>query len=285
MAHAGRAATAIRSTVENDDVIRFRGSILHRENVERLDRKPETGGAPTPPGVAFVRYGGSYGLGFRQTTPKTPIMAVRAVFRARQGVRQHDLDQSGRGPTHGRILKPAPVTTKLPAGGPSRITSAGPSATKGHRSAAATETGFGVGAPRRPPLPWRAGNAGVRGGAAPRQPPQGTHGVWPHGVSWLVSHNHADSRLICMTGLRGRPGLLSARVADHRCERGANGGAEASNARAVTSHSRSRSGEFTPPSADVGGHRVCWAITPARWTTSRPVGSKRRAGLLLRQLH
>ena len=30
-------------------------------------------------------------------------------------------------------------------------------------------------------------------------------------VSWLVSHNHADSRLICMTGSRGRPGLSSAR--------------------------------------------------------------------------
>ena len=27
----------------------------------------------------------------------------------------------------------------------------------------------------------------------------------------LVSHNHADSRVICMTGSRGRPGLLSAR--------------------------------------------------------------------------
>ena len=32
-----------------------------------------------------------------------------------------------------------------------------------------------------------------------------------HGVGWLVSHNHADSRVICMTGSRGRPGLLSAR--------------------------------------------------------------------------
>ena len=41
------------------------------------------------------------------------------------------------------------------------------------------------GAPPRPPLPWRAGNAGVRGGRAPRQPPQGTHGVWPQGVRWL----------------------------------------------------------------------------------------------------
>ncbi len=28
---------------------------------------------------------------------------------------------------------------------------------------------------------------------------------------WLVSHNHADSRVICTTGSRGRPGLLSAR--------------------------------------------------------------------------
>ena len=107
----------------------------------------------------------------------------------------------GQGPTHGRILKPVPVTAKLPAGDPPRITSAGSSAT----------TGLRVGAPRRPTLPWRAGNAGVRGGAAPRQPPQGTHGVWPHGVTWLVSHNHADSRLICMTGSRGRPELLSAR--------------------------------------------------------------------------
>ncbi len=30
-------------------------------------------------------------------------------------------------------------------------------------------------------------------------------------IDWLVSHNHADSCVICMTGSRGRPGLLSAR--------------------------------------------------------------------------
>ena len=51
---------------------------------------------------------------------------------------EHDLDGChpvGQGPTHGRILNPAPVTAKLPAGGPSRITSAGPSATTGLRSA------------------------------------------------------------------------------------------------------------------------------------------------------
>ena len=52
----------------------------------------------------------------------------------------------------------------------------------------------GVGAPRRPPLPRRAGNAGVRGGAAPRQPPQGTHGVWPHGVRWLVCKSPGPTR-------------------------------------------------------------------------------------------
>jgi len=40
---------------------------------------PKTGGTPTSLGVEFVRYGGSYGLGFRQTAPQTPRMAVRAV--------------------------------------------------------------------------------------------------------------------------------------------------------------------------------------------------------------
>ena len=38
------------------------------------------------------------------------------------------------------------------------------------------------GAPR---LARAVSGFGVRGGAAPRQPPQGTHGVWPQGVSWL----------------------------------------------------------------------------------------------------
>ncbi|MDE0258227.1 MAG: hypothetical protein OXR82_07530 [Gammaproteobacteria bacterium] len=38
MAHAGHAATASRSAVESDDAIRFRGSILHREDVEHLGR-------------------------------------------------------------------------------------------------------------------------------------------------------------------------------------------------------------------------------------------------------
>ena len=51
----------------------------------------------------------------------------------------------------------------------------------------------------------RRAAAGVRRGGVPRQP-----AVIPW-VSWLVSHSHADSHLICMTGSRGRPGLLSAR--------------------------------------------------------------------------
>ena len=55
-----------------------------------------------------------------------------------------------------------------------------------------------TGSPRRP-LP---GFEGAESLASPWVIPR---------VSWLVSHNHADSRLICMTGSRGRPGLLSAR--------------------------------------------------------------------------
>ncbi len=34
--------------------------------------------------------------------------------------------------------------------------------------------------------PAAAAISGVRGGTAPRQPPPGTHGVWPQGVSWLT---------------------------------------------------------------------------------------------------
>ena len=48
-------------------------------------------------------------------------------------------------------------------------------------------TGFGgLEHLRRPPLPWRAGNAGSEGAQPPASLRQGTHGVWPHGVSWLA---------------------------------------------------------------------------------------------------
>ena len=124
MARAAHAGTASLSAVASAPPPRFLGSTIRREDVEFLGRKPETGGTPTPPGVEFVRYRGSHGLGFRQTAPQTPRMAVRAVFRARQGnggsMTWMAATQSAKDPTHGRILKPTPVTAKLPAGGPSR---------------------------------------------------------------------------------------------------------------------------------------------------------------------
>ncbi len=64
---------------------RLRSSIIRREDVEFLGRKPETGGTPTPPGVEFVRYRRSHGLGFHETAAKTPRIAVRAVFRGSTG--------------------------------------------------------------------------------------------------------------------------------------------------------------------------------------------------------
>jgi len=86
-------------------------------------RSLKTGGTPNAPGVEFVRYSRFYGLGFRQTARKTPRMAVRAVFRARPALGEHDLDGChpvGQGRIHGRIFKPVSVTAKFPAGGSSR---------------------------------------------------------------------------------------------------------------------------------------------------------------------
>ncbi len=207
-----QAATASCSVGGADACTRFRDPILHREEVEFLGRKPETGGTPTPPGIEFVRYRRSHGLGFRQTAPKTPRMAVRAVSGLDRVGGEHDPDGChpvGQGPTHGRILKPAPVTARLPAGGPSRdhvgLVVGHDGATLDPRRGSRD----GSTSPLAAPVACR--KRGVRGGAAPRQSPQGTHGVWPRGVNWLVSHNHGDSRVICMTGSRGRPGLLSAR--------------------------------------------------------------------------
>ena len=103
---AGHAATASRSAGRERASTRFRSPILRREDVEFLGRKPETGGTRTPPGVEFVRYRRSHGLGFHETAAKTPRMAVRAVFRARQGVEGHNLDgwhPVGQGTAHGRV--------------------------------------------------------------------------------------------------------------------------------------------------------------------------------------
>ena len=172
-----------RATPPSVSVARF----FRREDVEFLGRKPETGGLLPFRGSSSCVNSGSYGLGFRQTSLKTPRVAVRAVFRASEGhghapgwrsvedhvgrVVGHDGATLGRGPRDGvRGWSTSP-----------------PAALVADRK------------------------RGVRGGAAPHQPPQGTHGVWPHGVSLLacllacllVSHNHADTRLICMTGSTG----------------------------------------------------------------------------------
>ena len=94
----------------------------------------------------------------------------------------------GQGPTNGRILRlraghgqSSRLAVRRGSSRPGRLPR------RGYARPWPPRRSSGVGAPRRPPLPWRAGNAGVRGGAAPRQPPLGTHGVWPHGVRWLVS--------------------------------------------------------------------------------------------------
>ena len=161
----------------------FRARILRREDVEFLGRKPETGGTRTLPGVEFVRYRGSCGLGFRQTAPKTPEWPLRAVFRASGGTGLDGRHRFGQEPTHGRILTPMPVTAQgCRLAVPMRITSAGSSATTGLRSAAAPATGFGGWSTSPPAAPAPGRKRGVRGGAAPRQPPQGTHGVWPQGL-------------------------------------------------------------------------------------------------------
>ena len=107
-------ATDSRSAVESDASTRFGAAILHREDVEFLGRKPETGGTPTPPRVEFVRYSRSHGLGFRQTGRQTPRMALGAVFPRFGGPHGSDSCPVGQGTTQRQILKPWPVT----AGGP-----------------------------------------------------------------------------------------------------------------------------------------------------------------------
>ena len=74
----------------------------------------------------------------------------------------------GQRPTHGRMLKPAPVTAKFPGwraveGSPS----AGSSATTGLRSAVAPATGLGDWSTSPPAAPVAGRKRRVRGGAAP----------------------------------------------------------------------------------------------------------------------
>ncbi len=151
------------------------GSILDRGDVQFLSQERETGGTPIPPGVEFVRYTRSCGLGLRATGPQTPRIAVRAVFRARHG--------SG-----------APARPSSRLAGSARIALAGSPPTKGKRPGAAPATGFGGWSIPAPAAPAAGRKPGVRGGAAPRQPPQGTHEVWPQGVSWLDHTNSSPSQ-------------------------------------------------------------------------------------------
>jgi len=112
MALVGRAAIASLSAVASAPRPGFRSSIIRREDVEFLGRKPETGGTPTPPGVEFVRYRRSHGLGFHETAAKTPRMALRAVLR----VAGHGCHTAGQSPPYARLLAPSAITAKLPAG-------------------------------------------------------------------------------------------------------------------------------------------------------------------------
>ena len=166
---------------------RFLGSIIHREGVEFLYRKSETGGTPTLPGVEFVRYRRSCGLGFRQDRPPNAQNCRESRFPGsirhpapgppgRPGTRPRaDNDGlAGRDRVPGwRIRRGSRRSDRRPRRGSARPQP--------------RRRGSGGGAPRRPPLLRRAGKPRGQRGAAPRQPPQGTHGVWPQGVSWLVS--------------------------------------------------------------------------------------------------
>ena len=158
--------------------------IIHSEDVEFLCRRSETGGTPTPPGVGFVRYTRSCGLGFHATGPQTPRIAVRAVFRARTRLRGSGATRSARGlcaDTDGLAGRHRVPGSRVRRG--SRRPDRPP--TKGKRPAAAGD-GDGVRKVEHPAARRSCGgpeNRGVRGGAAPRQPPQGMHGVWPQGVS------------------------------------------------------------------------------------------------------
>ena len=96
--------------------------------------------------------------------PQTSRMAVRAV-------RGMIATQSARDPAYARLLAPRRSRPSSRSVGSSRITSTGSSATTGRCPVAAPGTGFGGWT--TPPLPWRAGKNGVRGGGAPRQPPAG----------------------------------------------------------------------------------------------------------------
>ncbi len=133
-----------------------------------------------PPGVEFVRYRRSLGRGFRQTAPKTPRMAVRAVFRALggHGARIAATSRPRNHPKGGSSSPRRSRPTLLPASGPLRITSAGSSATTGLRSPVAPGTGFGGWSTSTPSAPVTGRKRrGQRGRSPPPAPPGDTRSV------------------------------------------------------------------------------------------------------------
>ena len=142
-------------------------------------RKPESGGTPTPPGVEFVRYRRFRGLGFRPIAPRTPRIAVRAVFRALPGQKGHPVGQRL---ATGGSSRPRPSRLSSRLAGPSRITSAGSSGTIGQRSVAAT----GFGAWSTPPP----------AASAARRKPGGQRGHGPPPAS------AGDARSVATRGMR-----------------------------------------------------------------------------------
>ena len=187
--------------------------ILRREDVEFLGRKPETGDTPTPPGLISCVTGDPTASDSAKRPPKRPEWPESGLPALDRVGGEHDPDGChpvGQGPIHGRILKPTPVTAKFPAWRShegSRRPDRRPR--RGYARPWPPRRGSGVGASRRPPLPWRAGNAGVRGGAAPRQPRSGTRGVWPQRVCWLVSETRLGAQLPDKATGRGSERLLA----------------------------------------------------------------------------
>ena len=120
MAHAGHAATASRRERAST---RFRSSIIRRADVEFLGRKPETGGTPTPPWSSSCVTRDPTASDSAIRPPKRPEWPREQLSGLDRVLGEHDLDGChpvGQGATHGRILKPGPITAKPPAGNPSR---------------------------------------------------------------------------------------------------------------------------------------------------------------------
>ncbi len=161
--------------------IRFSGSILQRQDIAVLSCGSRKSGVLLPlRGSSSCVTGDSAASDSARSPQRTRRIAVRAVFRALPGQRA---TQSARD-SYGRILAPPPVTTKLPAG---RSIEDHVGRSVGH-DGAALGRGDGVRGVDHTAAHRSCGgaeNRGSEGARPPRQPPSGTHAVWPRGVCWL----------------------------------------------------------------------------------------------------